>query len=163
MSYEPDGERVDDRFAAEKVRTFMRHQERATVLRGVYDPSTVKGIVAEADLAVGTSYHFLMFALTAARPTVGLYKGPYYRQKLRGLFGHFELENTIVDLEAGSPDPAVRAGLDALRNRAALADRQSATARRLNDELDAAWSEIQGWFLSEPATAGQVAALVGKA
>jgi polysaccharide pyruvyl transferase WcaK-like protein len=163
MSYEPDGERVDDRLAAEKVRKLMRQPERATVLQRIYDPPTVKGIVAEADLAVGTSYHFLMFALTAARPTVGLYKGPYYRQKLRGLFGHFELENTIVDLEAGSPDPAVQAGLDALRNREALAERQSATTRRLNDELDAVWKEIQGWFASEPASAGQIAALVAKA
>lgn len=142
---------VDDRAAAESVVSQMRHAGQVTVLRGVYDPPTVKSLIAEADLAIGTSYHFQIFALATHRPTIGLYKGRYYRQKAHGLFGHFGRTDSIFDLESCSAEEVVRQALTAMKDREQLAKSADVVIRDLNEALDETWSHVAGWFAADDA------------
>jgi polysaccharide pyruvyl transferase WcaK-like protein len=143
--------RVDDRAAAQSVVSQMRHAEHATVLQGVYDPPTVKSLIAEADLAIGTSYHFQIFGLATQRPTIGLYKGRYYRQKAHGLFGHFGRTDSIFDLERCSAEEVLRQALMAMEDREQLAKSGEVVIRQMNEALDATWSHVAGWFAADGA------------
>jgi polysaccharide pyruvyl transferase WcaK-like protein len=147
MGLQKDG--VDDRVAADAVVQQMRHPESATVLHQMYDPGTVKGLIRQSDLAIGTSYHFQVFALTAGIPTVGLYKGPYYRQKAHGLFGHFDLADATFDLESCSAEAVARRALGALSDRDALGKRLRSVTHQLDGALDEVWDTVWGWFSAD--------------
>jgi polysaccharide pyruvyl transferase WcaK-like protein len=134
---------VDDRAAAAAIVARMKRADRVTVLQGLYDPPTVKGIIADADLAVGTSYHFLVFALTTGVPPVALYTGEYYRGKIRGLFDHFELADATFDMEMTRAEAVARWALSALADRPAISARLTETAGRLEKALDDVWRQVQ--------------------
>lgn len=68
------------------------------------DPRVLKAAVAQADLAIGIAYHFHVFALSCGVPTVGLYGGGYYRQKLEGLFEWFGKKAWVVAFDDLDPD-----------------------------------------------------------
>jgi polysaccharide pyruvyl transferase WcaK-like protein len=146
MSYNDE---VDDRVSARAVVAKMQHAYRAIVLQRMYDPVMTKGFIAEADLAIGMSYHFLMFALTAGTPAVGLFKGPYYARKLQGLMGHFALEGSALDLNTCSVEVVVRQALTALCSRGPLREQLTATSARLQTALDDVWREVGTWFADE--------------
>lgn len=137
---------VDDRIAASEVLNFMRHTKRATVLKEVYDAAMVKGFVAESDLVIGTTYHPLVFALSSGTPAIGLYKGPYYTGKVRGLFGHYDMNAATFDFETCTADEIIGQALSALRERQSIRESISATTRRLNEELNEVWVEVEHWF-----------------
>lgn len=60
------------------------------------DPRTLKALIAKCDLSIGLAYHFLVFSLSESIPCIGLFNGPYYKQKNGGLFSLFGLpENSI--------------------------------------------------------------------
>jgi polysaccharide pyruvyl transferase WcaK-like protein len=75
----------DDRVSASAVRKLMRHANRATVITRPHAPAVLRGLVAKMDIAVGASYHFLLFALDAAIPCVALGANSYFRAKHAGL------------------------------------------------------------------------------
>jgi polysaccharide pyruvyl transferase WcaK-like protein len=62
------------------------------------DPVEAKACVAASDLAVGMSYHFLLFALSSGVPGLGLYASEYYRQKLEGEMERYGCTESVVDL-----------------------------------------------------------------
>jgi polysaccharide pyruvyl transferase WcaK-like protein len=111
--------------------THLERREQARILPLQFaDFAAVSATQAVADLAVGCTYHFLLFALAAGVPALGIYFSDYYRQKLTGLMAHY----------------GVRAGTVAGRNtsaselarciRAAWVDRQATRVvleRRRND------------------------------
>lgn len=58
---------------------------KVRVVRGISSGSDVKGMLGLVHAAVGSSYHFSLFALTMGTPAVGLYQDDYYRMKFEGL------------------------------------------------------------------------------
>lgn len=64
------------------------------------DPAGVKALIGAADLAVGYSYHFAVFALSSCVPAIGVYETDYYRQKLEGVMERYGMSRAAVDLNA---------------------------------------------------------------
>ena len=62
----------------------MKHRDRALCLPLVTDPHLAKGIIGRMDLALGVSYHFLIFAMSMGVPAIGLFLDEYYRIKTCG-------------------------------------------------------------------------------
>lgn len=63
------------------------------------DPGEIRRSIGECTVCVGMAYHFLLFALAEAIPAIGLYSGPYYRQKLNGLYGWYNRREWLLDQE----------------------------------------------------------------
>lgn len=69
------------------------------------DPRELKFKISECQLAIGIAYHFLIFALTTGVPTIGLYDGDYYKQKVCGLFSWFDMEESALQFtEINQPE-----------------------------------------------------------
>jgi len=92
---------ADDRRAAAEVRSFMKHQNHARIIQGEYDDKTLKGIIGELDMAIGTRYHFTLFALVMRVPTISLCLNSYYSQKNGGAMKMMGQEKFLHDLEIG--------------------------------------------------------------
>lgn len=90
----------------------------------------VKGILGQAYAAVGVSYHFCTFALSAGVPAICIFDGDYYSQKARGLscfwgderlalpLNKLDLQQATKQVSQVIEDPQFRAEL---RKRAFLA------------------------------------------
>ncbi len=68
------------------------------LIKGQYSASQLKGIIGLADLAIGISYHFNVFAISQGVPSIGLYQDDYYRLKLLGLYRTLDNEELAVDI-----------------------------------------------------------------
>lgn len=75
----------------------------------------IKGLIARASIAVGTSNHFCVFAASSGVPVVGLWKTPYLGQKLVGLA---ELVPELVTAHKWEPGISVRILSDTVRHMA---------------------------------------------
>lgn len=132
-----------DPLSARQILLHMRHSERATVINGEYPPSMIKGILAQTKIAIGTSYHFLLFALSQNIPVVALYQNPYYRQKLEGLCSMYGQEHRCLSLEGISTD-ALRKSVQAiLDQRDLISNELSERNGTLNRKFETAHSRIQ--------------------
>ena len=67
----------------------MQYPDHTTIIVKEYSPVEIKGIIKKVDLAVGTSYHFNLFALSSNVPVIGIYQNEYYKQKLEGVLSLF--------------------------------------------------------------------------
>lgn len=132
-----------DQESARQIMHHMRHSERATVINGEYRPSMIKGILAQTKIAIGTSYHFLLFALSQNIPVVALYQNPYYRQKLEGLCSMYGQEHRCLSLEGISADTLRKSGQDVLDQRGLMSTALSERNGALNRIFHAAHSHIQ--------------------
>lgn len=74
---------IDERTALDVI-SRMKHRDRALCLPLVTDPHLAKGIIGRMDLALGISYHFLIFAMSMGVPATGLFLDEYYRIKVCG-------------------------------------------------------------------------------
>lgn len=74
---------IDERTALDVI-CRMKHRDRALCLPLVTDPHLAKGIIGRMDLALGVSYHFLIFAMSMGVPAIGLFLDEYYRIKTCG-------------------------------------------------------------------------------
>lgn len=95
------------------------------------DPRVLKAAVAQADLAIGIAYHFHVFALSCGVPTIGLYGGHYYRQKLEGLFEWFGQTDWVLAFETLDADQVLRLLGDMEQHRADLHASLLERSRRL--------------------------------
>lgn len=129
--------------SARQILRHMRHSKRATVINGVYSPSIIKGILAQTKIAIGTSYHFLLFALSQNIPVVALYQNPYYRQKLEGLCSMYNQEHRCLNLEGITADTLRKLGQDVLEQRSVISTALSEKNRELNRIFHTAHSHIQ--------------------
>lgn len=73
----------DDATSAKLVCDYMK--SHPTVIEEDLEPSLTKGILQQASVAIGISYHFCVFASSAGTPTIGLYRSAYMEQKVEGL------------------------------------------------------------------------------
>lgn len=87
MLLSKDGAAHDDTRSSQSVLELGRlvDNPRVRIVRGISSGSDVKGTLGLVDAAVGSSYHFSLFALTMGTPAVGLYQDDYYRMKFEGL------------------------------------------------------------------------------
>jgi coenzyme F420 hydrogenase subunit beta len=76
---------VDDRELHKEIHSRMARKEEAICIEGEYDESALKGFVGVADLAVGSRYHFNVFAASSYIPFAGVASGKYQQTKLKGL------------------------------------------------------------------------------
>jgi len=88
----------DDRKSAQQIVKAMRFQDRVTIIRKEYDASQLRGLIGRMNIAIGTSYHFLLFALSGNVPSVGVYQNEYYKQKLQGLFSLFGMQKYCLNM-----------------------------------------------------------------
>ncbi len=61
-------------------------------------PEEIKTSLAAVDLAVGYSYHFLVFALSSCVPALGVYETAYYKQKLEGVMERYAMPDATIGL-----------------------------------------------------------------
>jgi polysaccharide pyruvyl transferase WcaK-like protein len=92
----------DDREACQLV------AEKLSVRYVIFDnggcSAETKGVLANAEIAIGVANHFCVFAASVGVPTIGLYAGDYMAQKLRGIemaHGHVRAQSIA---EVGTPD-----------------------------------------------------------
>jgi polysaccharide pyruvyl transferase WcaK-like protein len=76
-------EEDDDRVSASIVASKM-HAPNQRVTENL-DAATTKALLQRASLAVGASYHFCVFSISAGTPTLGYFRSAYMIQTVRGL------------------------------------------------------------------------------
>lgn len=80
--YHPD---VDDRRLHREIAARMAYRHYACCIEGEYDDVTLKGMIGLCNVAVGSRYHFCVFAASLGIPFLGIASGIYQMTKLRGL------------------------------------------------------------------------------
>ncbi len=87
----------DDRKSAEKIASMIGTHVPITIVRNERSAAELRELISHFQICVGTSYHFLLFALNANVPSIGLFRNDYYRQKQTGLLGLFGQAEQCVD------------------------------------------------------------------
>lgn len=72
------------------------------------DPGMVRRSIGDCTVCVGMAYHFLLFSLAESVPAIGIYSGPYYRQKLAGLYGWYGRQEWVLDQEQCRDDALLK-------------------------------------------------------
>lgn len=111
---------MSDLDAARKIVKYASHP---AIVSLDYQPDykEARSLLAKADIAIGQSYHFGVFALSENVPFVGLYSNEYYRSKLSGLLSWYDRESWALDekqilqlgkvVEAIALDPSLEVAL----------------------------------------------------
>jgi polysaccharide pyruvyl transferase WcaK-like protein len=110
------------------------------------NPGVIKGVVSQAAVAVGLSYHFHVFALSTSVPSLILYSGEYYKMKSEGLLGHYGLTENALDIERVGVKHIISRCRDLLE-RQEVRERVSSTNRELVELYD--WTARRVIELSE--------------
>jgi len=95
MEYNPN---ADDRTAALKILKLMKHPDKAGIITQEYDDQTLKGIIKQADLAIGLRYHFIVFAVNSQVPAIGIYLDDYYSIKIKGVLNLLNQDKYALDI-----------------------------------------------------------------
>jgi colanic acid/amylovoran biosynthesis protein len=106
----------DDRKSAQKIVDSMRFRDRVSIIHNEYTPSELRGLIGKLHFAIGTSYHFLLFALSSNVPSVGVYQNDYYKQKIEGLFSLFDMEEYCLDMNVNDLQTVISTCNKALQN-----------------------------------------------
>jgi coenzyme F420-reducing hydrogenase beta subunit/polysaccharide pyruvyl transferase WcaK-like protein len=88
---------VDDRVLHREIVKQMKHSTKVFCIENEYSDSTLKGLISIADTAIGSRYHFCVFAASENIPFLGLADGIYQKTKLKGLSDLCELPNTFYN------------------------------------------------------------------
>lgn len=99
----------------------MKHEEGVTIIKGDYNDSTLKGIIGRMSACIGFRYHFLVFATTTGVPTIGVYLGEYYKQKITGIMTLMGQEKYALNLENIDSREIIEFTKEALQNKEAIA------------------------------------------
>ena len=134
--------------SARQIMSHMRHSERATVINGELHPSMIKGILAQAQIAIGTSYHFLLFALSQNIPVIALYQNPYYKQKLEGLCTMYGQEHHCLNMEGISAVSLIKASKEVLNQCDQISIALTQKNQALKKIFNTARSKIQSLSIS---------------
>ena len=115
---------LDDRRAARRVRDLMSNSHRVKILDGEYNEHILKGIISCMDLAIGTRYHFVVFAATSQVPCIAVALNGYYCIKHSGIMRRMRQDRYLCNVEEISVDEFISLVEDALEN-----------GQRIRDEL----------------------------
>ena len=102
----------------------------------------LRALAERADLAIGISYHFLVFSLTAGIPAFGLWQNPYYQTKTTGLMTLHGLPDHAIEMETCDPLLLAARALAVLDAPATVREPLRATLARLATETSAARQRI---------------------
>lgn len=94
ISYDPWD---DDRKSSEALAAAIGDRAPVTIVRNERSAAELRAMIGRMSICVGTSYHFLLFALSSNVPSIGLYRNAYYKQKQTGLLGLFGEEEWCID------------------------------------------------------------------
>ncbi|MCD2315099.1 polysaccharide pyruvyl transferase family protein [Sphingomonas sp. IC-11] len=111
-------------------------------------PSDAKSYISGLDLLVGARMHACIAAFSAGVPVVPV----AYSRKFGGLFGLLDYE-TMVPVTGMNEEQATNLILQALANRAALADQEAAGMRRVQSLLAGYRDTLRSTFLAVSASA----------
>lgn len=90
----------DDRKSAAMVIARMKQTRHVTNVTKVAETAVLRGLMGRMSIAIGTSYHFLLFALSQNVPTLALTKNAYYRTKHDGLMNLYNQSAWRTDTSA---------------------------------------------------------------
>lgn len=76
---------VDDRVFHRRIVQHMHCREDVFCIEKEYDAGCLKGLISLADYAIGSRYHFCVFAASEKIPFFGMATGVYQKTKLKGL------------------------------------------------------------------------------
>jgi polysaccharide pyruvyl transferase WcaK-like protein len=99
------------------------------VLSGKYNWNQLKGILGLTDIAIGTSYHSIVFAISMGIPTLGLYGDDYYRLKIGGFFNLMDFEDLAIDVRRLNKEKLI----STLEN---FLERENVLRERLTKKID---------------------------
>jgi polysaccharide pyruvyl transferase WcaK-like protein len=100
----------DDAVSAKQVQSFMTRQ--SVIIDEELSPALTKAVLKSAALAVGISYHFCIFAVSAGTPTLGLHRSAYMNHKLDGISQMWGSRMTSLSLDDGNVMDEVRAYIE---------------------------------------------------
>lgn len=66
------GSSLDDLNICQETFGFLTMPERVKVLEGYYNASVLKGIIARAEVAIGSRFHFMVAAISAGVPSIAI-------------------------------------------------------------------------------------------
>jgi len=84
----------DDEYAG-KIVAQMRHQQQATVVKGVHPPQVLKALLGQMDMVVAMRLHSAIFAAGQGVPPLGI----AYASKVRGFMQAIDMEQYSIGLE----------------------------------------------------------------
>ena len=99
------GNSSDDRPLLGQIQSAMKYKDKTVCVKDEYDDITLKGLIGLADLAMGSRYHFNVFAASMGVPCIGFASGVYQMTKLQGLMNLYDM-----------PDCFVNKGIDSLES-----------------------------------------------
>lgn len=130
-----EGCREDDVAAAQDILELMRHKEGATILRRVYTPAQMKGIMGLLELCLVTRMHACIFSTGIFTPTASI----NYQFKLKEYMSLMGLGTYTVDIDSVTTENLrtlmERAWADRNRNREVLKRNITAWAAGLEEEM----------------------------
>jgi polysaccharide pyruvyl transferase WcaK-like protein len=123
----------DDRVAAYEVVELMKHTEEVNVIVNGYDDQTLKGIISQMDVVIGTRLHFIILATTANVPAIGIYLDRHYKMKMGSILKLMEQEKYYLDFEKTSVEEIVALAKDALQNKEEIKKKLAERTKILGD------------------------------
>ena len=97
-------EKFGDRYYHDKVFQLIENKSRVHLVNRYYDDMGYKALIANCDLAIGSRYHFCVFAASEYVPFLGIASGEYQRTKLKGLAGLCQIEGCYFPKNMGETD-----------------------------------------------------------
>ena len=94
----------DDRNLAYHVRKYMKRWKNSAIIHEEFDAAVGRALPGCFQMFIGTGYHANVFALAAGVPSVGLYEGPFFESRLRGLFRFYDLEDCLLEYTKATPE-----------------------------------------------------------
>ena len=86
------------------------------------DPRIALAQMEGCDLALGISYHFIVFALKLGIPCIGIYSGEYYKSKMLGLLGWYKKSEWAVNIDNIKSNELINVSLRLIKNKNKSAD-----------------------------------------
>mgnify|MGYP001041146236 CR=1 FL=1 len=125
------GEDGDNR-SAKKIKEHMKHADRSTIINNEYSPSEIKGLISQAEISIGTSYHFLLFSLSQNIPSLAIYQDQYYKKKLVGLTKMYGQRDFCFNLKKLNSSELLRISNEVIDLRPNISEDLSQINRDLN-------------------------------
>jgi polysaccharide pyruvyl transferase WcaK-like protein len=130
-----EGCREDDVAAAQDILELMHHKEGATILRRVYTPAQMKGIMGLLELCLVTRMHACIFSTGIFTPTASI----NYQFKLKEYMNLMGLGKYTLDIDTVTTENLwallERAWADRAKNREVLKRNITAWAASLEAEM----------------------------
>jgi polysaccharide pyruvyl transferase WcaK-like protein len=86
----------DDRPLLRKIHNRIHKKNRSIVIETEYDAIQYKGLVSSADIAIGSRYHFIVFATSSGVPCIGTANGIYQKTKLKGVHDLYSIPKFFI-------------------------------------------------------------------